>query len=295
MREIFGEAWPDWPANDFALIAQPIDFLGVNYYTRNVTRFDASAWPLRAAPVRQPRATYTETGLGGLCARVDRHARQVKQRYGNLPLYVTENGAAFFDPPTAESERVHDPLRVDYLRKHLRAVQAAIQQRRGRARLFRLVTLRQSRVVAGLLEALRDCARRLRHPAAHAQGQRGYSIPASSRRMARHSTRSLPSVAAPSDAFRLSHQSMVWPERGGVGQRLAPALGVRRRIEIPLAKTLFERTSDFRLSYTRISRSLIVLRTDAQNTSSKRVRGGKWLAKGFDSRGGHESKGARAR
>jgi beta-glucosidase len=52
---------------------------------------------------------------------------QVKERYGNLPLYVTENGAAFFDPPTAEGDRVEDPLRVDYLRKHIRAIHAALQ------------------------------------------------------------------------------------------------------------------------------------------------------------------------
>ena len=40
----------------------------------------------------------------------------VKQRYGDIPQYVTENGAAFFDPPVAEGGRVDDPLRVDYLR-----------------------------------------------------------------------------------------------------------------------------------------------------------------------------------
>jgi beta-glucosidase len=127
MREIFGEAWPDWPVDDFALIAQPIDFLGINYYTRNVTRFDANAWPLRAVSVRQPRATYTETGWEVFAQGLTDILLQVKQRYGNLPLYITENGAAFFDPPTAEGDRVHDPLRVDYLRKHVRAMHAAIQ------------------------------------------------------------------------------------------------------------------------------------------------------------------------
>src|SRR4029078_7836290 len=50
----------------------------------------------------------------------------VKQRYGNPPLYVTENGAAFFDPPTAQGDRVDDPLRVDYMRKHVAAMHAAI-------------------------------------------------------------------------------------------------------------------------------------------------------------------------
>ena len=42
MVEIFGEAWPEWPAQDLRDIRQPIDFLGINYYTRSVTRFDAN-------------------------------------------------------------------------------------------------------------------------------------------------------------------------------------------------------------------------------------------------------------
>jgi beta-glucosidase len=127
LREIFGEAWPEWPAEDFALIAQPIDFLGVNYYTRNVTRSDGNAWPLRAAPVRQSRAIYTETGWEVFAQGLTDVLLQVKERYGNPPLYITENGAAFFDPPTAERGRVEDPLRVDYLRKHIRAIHAALQ------------------------------------------------------------------------------------------------------------------------------------------------------------------------
>ena len=42
LKEIFGEAWPDWPAEDLADIAQPVDFIGINYYTRNVVRHDPS-------------------------------------------------------------------------------------------------------------------------------------------------------------------------------------------------------------------------------------------------------------
>ena len=50
-----------------------------------------------------------------------------RERYGDIPLYVTENGAAFYDPPVAEAEVLEDPLRVDYLRKHLAAVHRAIE------------------------------------------------------------------------------------------------------------------------------------------------------------------------
>src|SRR5262249_36808601 len=53
---------------------------------------------------------------------------RVKERYGSIPIYITENGAAFFDPPVAEGGRVRDPLRVDYLRKHLLAIHDAIQR-----------------------------------------------------------------------------------------------------------------------------------------------------------------------
>src|SRR5687768_16278887 len=49
LREIFGDAWPQWPAQDMALIKQPLDFIGTNYYTRSVTRHDEAAWPVRAS------------------------------------------------------------------------------------------------------------------------------------------------------------------------------------------------------------------------------------------------------
>jgi beta-glucosidase len=52
----------------------------------------------------------------------------VKERYGSIPIYVTENGAAFPDPSEAEDGTVDDPLRVDYYREHLRAAHAALEQ-----------------------------------------------------------------------------------------------------------------------------------------------------------------------
>jgi beta-glucosidase len=128
MAEIFGEAWPEWPQQDFDLIRQPIDFLGINYYTRNVVRHEESAWPLKAVPVRQKQATYTETGWEVFAQGLTDTLSWVRKRYGDIPQYVTENGAAFYDPPAASGGHVADPLRIDYYRSHLRAVHAAIQQ-----------------------------------------------------------------------------------------------------------------------------------------------------------------------
>jgi beta-glucosidase len=126
LAEIFGAAWPGWTQEDAAALRVPIDFLGVNYYTRAVTRADAGAWPVRASSVRQPGSTYTETGWEVHAQALTDVLVWVKQRYGNVPVYITENGAAFYDPPRAPPEGVLDPLRVSYLREHLRAVHRAI-------------------------------------------------------------------------------------------------------------------------------------------------------------------------
>jgi beta-glucosidase len=128
LREVFGEAWPEWPAHDFDLIRQPIDFLGVNYYTRNVVRHDDAQWPLKASPVRQKLSTYTETSWEVFPQGLTDTLCWIRKLYGDIPQYVTENGAAFYDPPAAPSGRIEDPLRIDYYRAHLRAVHAAIEQ-----------------------------------------------------------------------------------------------------------------------------------------------------------------------
>ena len=126
LEEVFGEAWPQWPAADLELIRQPIDFLGINYYTRSVVAHDADSWPLAGSVVRQPRSTYTETGWEVFPQGLTDVLLWVKKRYGDVPLYVTENGAAFYDPPKAEDGVIEDPLRVSYLKAHVAALADAI-------------------------------------------------------------------------------------------------------------------------------------------------------------------------
>jgi beta-glucosidase len=130
LREIFGEAWPDHSPDDMAAIREPFDFLGVNFYKRGVTRHAASAWPVRA--VLQPQPQHMMTTLGPdwevHAPSLTRTLLQVRQRYGAVPLYITENGAAFYDAPHVIDGVVPDPLRVHYIREHLRAAHAAIAQ-----------------------------------------------------------------------------------------------------------------------------------------------------------------------
>jgi beta-glucosidase len=126
MRDLFGDAWPEFLAEDFPGIAAPVDFVGINYYKRGVVRADPSVVVERATRVDLPRSIYTETGWEVHAPSLVDLLLWFRGRYGPTPIYITENGAAFYDPPAAIEGEVDDPLRVHYLREHIRAVGEAI-------------------------------------------------------------------------------------------------------------------------------------------------------------------------
>jgi beta-glucosidase len=127
MGEIFGEAWQEFASDDLARMGEPVDFIGVNYYTRRVVAHDAQALPPRVSPVAVEGAVTMETGWEVHPPGLTRTLLWMRERYGSVPLYVTENGAAFADPESAIDGRVDDPLRVSYYREHLLAVREAIR------------------------------------------------------------------------------------------------------------------------------------------------------------------------
>jgi beta-glucosidase len=130
LADIFGDAWPAFDDEDMALIRQPIDFVGINFYKRGVTRHDAAAWPLHASLEPQPQHPCTVLGPDWevYAPALEDQLLSFRQRYGDIPVYITENGAAFYDPPRAIDGVVDDPLREHYLREHLRAIHSAIRQ-----------------------------------------------------------------------------------------------------------------------------------------------------------------------
>ncbi|MGA7615848.1 MAG: GH1 family beta-glucosidase [Thermoanaerobaculia bacterium] len=127
MSEMFGEAWPSFPAADFDTIRQPLDFVGINYYTRGLTKNDPSKIVERASRVRNPAAIYSETGWEFYPRGLTDILVWFRDRYGATPVYITENGASLFDPPSAIDGVIDDPIRVYYLREHLFAVARAIE------------------------------------------------------------------------------------------------------------------------------------------------------------------------
>ncbi len=125
LAAIFGPAWPGYDPVDLVQVRAPLDFVGVNYYTRALVRADARALPLGAIAIQAAGAAHTAMGWevypAGLCETLLR----LKDDYGNPPAYVTENGAAFDDPAPLDGE-VPDPDRVSYLSRHLSAAREAI-------------------------------------------------------------------------------------------------------------------------------------------------------------------------
>jgi len=128
MGEIFGEAWPDIHPDDFALMSQPIDFLGINYYTRGIVKDDPKGRPHNWRPIKPAKRHLTETGWEVHPDSLTAVLHWVKDRYGDIPLYITENGVAFPDPPSVRGKLHPDPRRVTYLDNHWKAAHAAIAQ-----------------------------------------------------------------------------------------------------------------------------------------------------------------------
>lgn len=106
--------------------AVPLDFLGINYYSRNVVA--ASPYGLlNTQPVPMNGRPHTSMGWEVYPEGLYHVLVRVTHEYGPPALYVTENGAAFDDPPPVDGV-VEDPQRQAYLEAHCQACEQAIAQ-----------------------------------------------------------------------------------------------------------------------------------------------------------------------
>ena len=111
---------PKVEAGDLDAIRVPIDFLGVNYYSRTVVSAD-KPWDVKTGGLEITDMDW-EVYPQGLTALVVR----LHQDYAVPPLFVTENGGAFKD--RLVDGRVHDADRIAYIRSHIAAVADAMDQ-----------------------------------------------------------------------------------------------------------------------------------------------------------------------
>jgi beta-glucosidase len=115
------QGWQD----DFDLIAQPIDWVGLNYYTcKRIAAAPDTPWPhlsehVGGLPRTQMGWEIYPQGLGDFVRRMHR------EYTGDLPIYITENGMANNDHVVAGE--VNDTNRIAYLDDHLTSVREAIE------------------------------------------------------------------------------------------------------------------------------------------------------------------------
>lgn len=124
--EGLGRHMPAGWEDDMSVISVPIDWLGVNYYSRAIVSTDHDApWPSTRThdgplPKTQMGWEIYPEGLSNLLARMAR------DYVGDLPIVVTENGMAWADKVVEGA--VADDTRVAYIGAHLSAVRKAISE-----------------------------------------------------------------------------------------------------------------------------------------------------------------------
>lgn len=117
---------PPVQEGDLELIGQPLDFLGVNYYTRQRVRHEP-AQPLLPVKLLPPAGPTTDMGWEVYPDGLLEVLARVANDYRPPAIYVTENGAAFPDQVGPDG-RVRDPRRIQFLREHLIRVLGALER-----------------------------------------------------------------------------------------------------------------------------------------------------------------------
>jgi beta-glucosidase len=118
-------------AGDEEVIAAPLDFLGVNYYSPTLVAAKVATPPTPRFPGTEGVAFLTQdvptTGMGWPidAGALRRMLVRIAQEYPGTPLIITENGASF--PDTVLTGKVNDAERIAYIADHLRAVHDALE------------------------------------------------------------------------------------------------------------------------------------------------------------------------
>ena len=118
--EFLGADAPRIELGDLQAIATPMDFLGINYYSRSVVSAAESG------KVHDSGYGVTDMGWEIYPRGLTDVLLRLQRDYPVPPLYVTENGGAFKDQLV--DGRVHDVERTDYIARHIDAVGDAIRQ-----------------------------------------------------------------------------------------------------------------------------------------------------------------------
>jgi beta-glucosidase len=122
----------DWRTGDDAIVRAPLDFLGLNYYSPSLVSHASEGNGIPGLRVKVDWAkghdckATTDIGWDIHPAGFYDIVMRMAEETGNLPIEITENGAAYNIGPDS-SGQVRDTLRTAYLRSHLRELARAIR------------------------------------------------------------------------------------------------------------------------------------------------------------------------
>lgn len=117
--EYLGADAPMVQAGDLALIHQPLDFLGINFYTRS---FVSTQSPPKPAPGKHG---FTDMGWEIYPEALTQHLVRISREYAPPPIFITENGMANADQ--IQDGRIADVERIQYVSDHLLALARAVE------------------------------------------------------------------------------------------------------------------------------------------------------------------------
>jgi len=123
-----GPIAPQMLPGDSETISTPIDFLGINHYFTLLVKNDGNGGLFKNSSTMKtlPMWGHTDYGWGINPDGLREVLLKIKREWGDVPLYIAENGTAAADVPDA-NDFVQDRERIAYLRRHLIAAHEAIQ------------------------------------------------------------------------------------------------------------------------------------------------------------------------
>lgn len=126
MIELYEPYMPEIRPGDMQQIQVPLDFLGINYYTREVVA-KGTQNPILGTEKVVPDGDYTSMDSEIYPEGLYNTLKRVHSEYNPKAIYITENGASFDDELT-EDGRVHDDQRAAYLKAHFEAAARALEE-----------------------------------------------------------------------------------------------------------------------------------------------------------------------
>ena len=116
-------ASPEIHSGDMKLIAQDLDFLGVNFYSRQTVAADQNSKPLPIRSVNRENVKRTAMNWEVHPQAFEEILLRISKEYSPKAIYITENGSAWNDEVI--NGEIIDDERIDYLVRHLDAMRSA--------------------------------------------------------------------------------------------------------------------------------------------------------------------------